>query len=116
MQFLIESASGRIIQRMCPPGQIECVALSADGRYALAGTGAEKPTLQEMDRDWDSLYKELLKRPRAHKLHVWDVNTGQELVRCVGHTGSVTAIAASSNGRVALSAGADRSVRLWSIG
>jgi mono/diheme cytochrome c family protein len=46
-------------------------------------------------------------------LRSWNVETGRDLRRFVGHTASVWAVAFSADGKRALSGGADRIVRLW---
>jgi WD40 repeat protein len=113
--IVIASDTGRVVRKLTPPGQIMWVALSPDGRRVLAGTGAEQPTIEESNREWDSLYAELTKRPMAHKVHIWDAASGAELYRCEGHSEPVTAVAASPDGRVALSASVDGTARLWDL-
>jgi uncharacterized protein (TIGR03067 family) len=84
-----------------PPGQVRCltgyleqvwsVAVSADGRRAIAGSSDKT-------------------------VRLWDLDTGQELKRFTGHTERVEAVALSPDGRRALSGGADRTMRLWDVG
>lgn len=55
--------------------------------------------------------------------YLWDVETGKELQRFQGHTGDITALASSPDGKELLTAGASRvglfikgeSVRLWDV-
>ena len=48
-------------------------------------------------------------------MRLWDVATGEELYRCVGHTSRVYAAVLSADGRYALSGGKDGTVRLWRL-
>jgi len=66
------------------------VALSADGRLALAGG-------------------------RAGKLIVWDAKSGGVLRRLEGRQGWIRSLAISPDGQRALSGGFDRTVRLWDV-
>jgi WD40 repeat protein len=51
----------------------------------------------------------------ATSIRVIDVITAQELARLEGHAGGVTALAFAPGGTRLLSAGADRSVRVWAL-
>ena len=46
---------------------------------------------------------------------LWDVNTGNELIKLTGHHGSVHRVAFAPDGRQAVSAGVDGVVRLWNL-
>jgi WD40 repeat protein len=74
---------------------VRCLALSPDGKRALAGilpdAGAE------------------------HTLRLWDLVAGKEVRRFVGHTALVSCVAFSPDGRQALSGSLDRTVRLWDV-
>jgi serine/threonine protein kinase len=48
-------------------------------------------------------------------LRVWDAETGRELAVWGAHAGPVWGVAASADGRLALSGGQDRIVRLWEV-
>jgi WD40 repeat protein len=67
------------------------VAVLADGRHALSGSS------------WD----------RA--LRLWDLATGETLRTLEGHTGSVSAAAALTDGNRALSGSDDSTLRLWDL-
>src|SRR5205807_7972107 len=82
--------------------QVNQLALSRDGKYALSGS---------QDRT----------------LRLWDVRTGKEVRRFEGHTGGVWGVAFAPDGRRALSGGgglargdawqgdAGSTVRLWAV-
>src|SRR5262249_12551197 len=64
-----------------------CVALSPDGKLALTGDD----------------------------LLLWDVESGRELRRLVGHTGSVCTVVFTPDGRRAISGSWDSTVRVWDV-
>jgi len=70
--------------------EVNSVAISADGRRALSGgVGAE--------------------------VILWDLETGKEIRRFSGHTGTIWAVCFSPDGRRALSGSIDHTVRLWDV-
>jgi WD40 repeat protein/transcriptional regulator with XRE-family HTH domain len=69
-------------------GNILCVAFSPDGTILATG-------------DTDC------------RIRLWDVQTGQLLAICNGHTHWVRSVAFSPDGRLLASGSADRTVRLW---
>jgi WD40 repeat protein/serine/threonine protein kinase len=71
---------------------IRAVAISLEGRYGLCGTGDPKSLLT-----------------------LWDLETGKRVCVFDGHTGTVTSVALSADGRRALSGSADKSVRVWDV-
>ena len=65
------------------------VAMSADGRFALSGSG--------------------------NNVKLWDIASGREIRTFTGHTKRVTSVALSPNGRYALAGCQDGSWRLWEM-
>jgi hypothetical protein len=59
-------------------------------------------------------------RPNPHwldrTLRLWELGTGACLRSFEGHTGWVTALAVTPDGRFALSGSADKTLRLWELG
>ncbi len=84
---------------------IYAVAFSPDGRFALTGGGRiEVPAgmatdNQEGDPDFT--------------VRMWDVATGVEVRRFVGHTQAIESVAFSPNGRYILSGSSDKTARMW---
>jgi len=70
--------------------EVQSVALSADGRWALSGS-------------WDNA------------LRLWEVSSGKCLRTFEGHTKSVNSVALSADGRWALSGSQDNTLRLWEV-
>ncbi len=48
-------------------------------------------------------------------IHLWDVSTGQEQRRLVGHTGSITTLVLDGHTGALISGGYDTTVRLWDL-
>jgi WD40 repeat protein len=69
---------------------VTALAFSPDSRLLLSGS-------------WDQTVR------------LWDVTTGKELNRLVGHTSRVDAVAFAPDGKLAASAGWDKTLRLWDI-
>ena len=90
----VDNASGeaRITQRRTielGDGTVRSVAFSPDGKW-VAGSG--------------------------DRLVQWfDVNTGERLRACKGHTDEVNTVAFSPDGKLLASAGQDETIRLWEV-
>jgi WD40 repeat protein len=82
--------SGKELRRFEAGSDVKAVAFSADGLRALSGS-------------IDDLVR------------LWDVETGKEIRRFEGHTGSVFSVAFSPDGRYALSGSIGDAVRLWEV-
>jgi WD40 repeat protein len=107
------------------------VALSAGAATPQAGTpaagGNEVRTLQGHERQpprWHNGVfsvsfsadgNRLLSAAADGTVRLWDVTTGKETGRLVGHAGHVRAAALSPDGRRVVSGGADGTVRLWAL-
>lgn len=78
------------------------VAVSPDGRYGLSGSGVE-------ERDGKG-------HPGTdNTVRLWDLETGQEVRRCEGHTHLVLSVVFAPDGRRALSGSWDETLRLWDL-
>ena len=79
---------------------VASVCMSPDGRYVLSG------------EDYNP-YADLKNRDKMLKL--WDIETGECLRIFRGHSGSVTSVCISADGRYALSGSCDNMLKLWDI-
>ncbi len=89
-----ETESGQQLDISRHQAQVARIAVTADGRFALAGT-------------WGGEDRKNLK--------LWRLDTGQELHVFKGHSRAIQAVALSPDGRWALSGSHDGSVKLWKV-
>jgi len=81
---------------------VASVAFSPDGRTALSGS-ADEHALMRGQQNGDNTVR------------LWDVASGRELRTLTGHSGYVTSVAFSPDGRTVLSGSWDSTVRLWDV-
>jgi WD40 repeat protein len=48
-------------------------------------------------------------------VHIFDMDSGNEICRCLGHKKAVTSAALSPDGHRALTSSGDQSTRLWNL-
>jgi WD40 repeat protein len=123
--------------------QVNCMALSPDGKTLLTGsfdrtarlwdvaTGKELRKLEGQPGGvWSAVFSPTdagrafltagmaleqneFVQPTDYIPRLWDLAAGKELVRFVGHTEESRSLALSPDGRRLLSASRDRTIRLW---
>jgi WD40 repeat protein len=99
---LWETATGRCLPTFESEAEaVTAVSLSADGRYALTGGG------QSVIRRDNGQFAQ------SGLIHLWELATGRRLRTFTGHTGAVTSVCLSSDGRYVLSGSTDATVKLW---
>jgi len=78
------------------------VAISENGRVMVTAAGDRFERVQIVSAD--------------ATLKVWDLQQGKELHTLRGHQMSVTDVAITKNGEIAVSGGRDRTLRVWDLG
>ncbi len=106
-------------------GEVIALAVTPDERRVLTGShegvdrflgqsarrgfrGQERPVLNERQ-------KKASRAPAGRVLQLWDLESGAELARFVGHDGSVSALALMPDGKRVLSGSDDGTVRMWDL-
>ncbi len=106
-----ETGEGRRLATL-PTTNATCLAVSADGKRVIAGTG--EPTVADgkvVMKDGQVVWRDTLAT-------VWDAETGQEVAKFDRHTSPVTFAALLDNGRRALTfsqEGKDWTCLLWDV-
>jgi WD40 repeat protein len=130
---LWEVSSGREIRTFQGhTDQVNSVALSPDGRYALAGSydtiklwevssGREIRTLGHTDTIYSVCSVAFSPDGRyalagsVVSMKLWEVSSGREIRTFQGHAKGVYSVAFSPDGRYALSGSDDKTMKLWEV-
>ncbi len=105
---LLDAATGRDRRSFRPSGEgMASVAFTPDGARVVAG-GGTPPAVVHVPGG-----KGVGSDPIGHAVRAWDVATGREVFAGRGHVGPIYGVAASADGRLLASAGADGTVRIW---
>ena len=124
--------TGEEIRRMKHGSGVVSVAMFPDGRRAMTGSWDE--TIGVWDLDTGQQLRRIAGianrfganvsvSPDGHRalfgvhktVWLWDLETGEPLERLEGHTDGVLHVAFAADGRYALSASYDKTVRVWAL-
>jgi WD40 repeat protein len=93
---ICEVASGKFMRQLeVPKTALSAVTFSPDGRLLITG-------------EWPA-------RGFASYIRLWEVATGQEILKFSGHRGGVRTVSFSADGHLAASGGADTSIVVWNV-
>jgi WD40 repeat protein len=107
-----DANTGECLVSIClQPGSINSVCLSEDGRSALTGSGGFVES--NGARFFDKFGAPPFVVTPDQILKLWDLPTGDCLQTFVGHTGAVSSVGLSQDGRFVISGSRDATVRLW---
>src|SRR5262249_5825589 len=96
---------GKFLQSFAMKVFPRCLALSADGRLALAGCVPELGGMPPKDPA----------APGEHTVHLLDLVKGRELARFEGHEHRVLRVAFTPDGKYGLSGSDKGNIRLWDL-
>jgi len=88
--WLLSADLGQVLMELPErPGEVLALCFCGGGRLASAGSG--------------------------NVIHLWQLPSGREICRLVGHTGSITALVYKPTTEILISAGYDTTLRTWSL-
>src|SRR5271166_3023998 len=83
--------------------EVTAVAVTPDGKLVVSASSSPVLTTDNTLKVMDCTLK------------VWDVGSGRELLTLRGHTGGVSAVAVTQEGRLAVSASYDKTLKVWDL-
>jgi WD40 repeat protein len=111
-------------------GGVTAVTLTSDGRHAVSGSYDKTLRVWDLESgqclrtfQCPTWIRALAPTPDGRQvvvsygdtLGVWDLQSGETLRTLQGHTGPVTAVALTPDGRQAISGSYDKTVRVWNL-
>jgi serine/threonine protein kinase len=100
MVRLWDLETGRQLLQFPHPAAVHCLAVTPDGRFALAAGGTRRPD-------------EGPEQPGDYAIHLWDLETGKMVRQFPGHRDKVTGLEFLPGGSEFLSLGWDGTLRRW---
>jgi WD40 repeat protein len=124
--------TGKVERNLEGPAEITAnLAFSADGSRVLAGskdgsvrlwntkTGGELHRIRQENAQQVAVSPDgplmAVADSKDNAIKIWNVRTGEEVRRLTGHTGAVTSVAFSPDGRWVLSGSHDGTMRRWDV-
>jgi WD40 repeat protein len=109
-----DSTSGALEKRLSGhTTYISDVALSPDGRLAASCAGEINWEAVPPNLGGDEFVRQVLAATKDAAVRIWDVSTGRVVHSLAGHSVPISCVCFSPNGLYLLTAGADRTMRMW---
>jgi len=98
-RYLWGLCRGEQVRSFVDSSPVGCVAYSPDGTLLASGGGEPLATAGG-----------------RHDVSIWNVETGQLIATCAGHSQQIISVAFSPDGKLLASGGADGLVQFWDVG